>query len=71
MTPSPLNDNAGPTDAVGTVVAIRSALPEELRGQFQDELDEATDQALEQNDRAPIYRVKARWLARSQTPSEA
>ena len=66
-----IDHDAGPAEPASTIAAVRDALPEELCGQFQNELDEAIDQALEQNDKTPIDRVKARWLTQSKTPGEA
>ena len=66
MAALPLDRHTEPGEPASTIAAIRAALPEELRGQFQGELDEAIDQALKQDDKGPVDRFEAHWLAHSQ-----
>lgn len=53
-----------------TVAEIRELLPVNLRAQFDDELGNAVDEAIREDDFTPIERTKTAWWGRALIESD-
>lgn len=70
MTQQPADDGE-PEELPTRILAIRKALPEDLREQFDEEICEAADEVIAAEDFAVVDRVKARWWARAKAHLDA